>query len=225
VLTWGVGTGHRYASGNELTYGDLLIQDFYAVQMRAQPISKELPHPMHLTVDTALEGDRMAIRAYAGATVGPAASASAAAAAAASGIPGAAAAAEVPQGGFMFVPVPCAVKVADGERVGMEALSRATDGPAPLLSELGALEQSIVKLQTLLASVQAYVADVVAGRRTASAATGRYLLDAVAAVPKMDPAKLEHVVNANVHDLLMVVYLATLTRTQLALADRLQHVV
>ena len=195
---------HRYASGNALTYADLLIHDFYAQQVRSLPIGKELAQPMHLTVDTALAGDRMSIRAYTSTSVGIATP-------------------EGPQG-FMFVPVPCDIKVSDGERIGMEVLSRAKGQPVAIASELDSLEQSVVRLEELLATVQAYVADVAAGRRPASVSVGRYLLDTVAAVPKIDQAKFEQIFNANLQDLLMVVYLATLTRTQLALAERLQFV-
>ena len=69
------------------------------------------------------------------------------------------------------------------------------------------------------------MADVVAGRRTATVPLGRYLMDTVAAVPKIDQTKFEQIFNTNLQDLLMVVYLSTLTRTQLALAERLQFLV
>ena len=125
----------------------------------------------------------------------------------------------------MFVPVPCDIKVSEGERIGMEVLARAKGRPVAVASELENLERSVHRLEELLATVQTYVADVVAGRRPASVSVGRFLLDSVAAVPKIDQAKFEQIFNTNLQDLLMVVYLSTLTRTQLALAERLQFVV
>ena len=195
----------RYATGNQLSYSDLLIHEFYTSQVRAQPIGKELVQPVHLTVDTGLVGDRMNLRAYTSAAVGLQTADTAA--------------------GFMFVPVPCDLKITDGERIGLEMLSRAKGQPARLASELDNLERSVRQLADLLDKVQAFVADVVAGRRTATVPLGRYLMDTVAAVPKIDPTKFEQIFNTNLQDLLMVVYLSTLTRTQLALAERLQFLV
>jgi translation initiation factor 3 subunit F len=51
------------------------------------------------------------------------------------------------------------------------------------------------------------------------------LAGAVAALPKFDRDTMDRIFNANLQDLLMVVYLANLTRTQLSLAEKLQRVV
>ena len=192
----------RYATGNELTYTDLLINDFYAQQVRGGSAAKEIVYPVHLTVDTSLANDRLNIRGYTSASVGQATP-------------------EGPQG-LMFVPVPCDLKVTEGERIGLELLARAKDKPTAVSTELENLERSVERLQGMLQTVHAHVADVVAGRKAATVSMGRFLLDTVAAVPKIDQAKFEQIFNANLQDLLMVVYLSTLTRAQLALAERLQ---
>ena len=50
---------------------------------------------------------------------------------------------------------------------------------------------------------------------------GRAIARALAAVPSLEPAHLERVVDTAVQDLLSVMYLANLTRAQLALSDKL----
>ncbi|GFR91295.1 eukaryotic translation initiation factor 3 subunit F [Elysia marginata] len=60
-----------------------------------------------------------------------------------------------------------------------------------------------------------------AGKIQSDNQTGRYLLDLVTSVPHIDSEKFEEMLNANMKDLLMVVYLANLTKTQLALNEKL----
>merc|ERR1712066_607724 len=53
---------------------------------------------------------------------------------------------------------------------------------------------------------------------------GRALNDMVQSVPKMDPDQFEVMLNSNMRDLLMVVYLSQMTKTQLQLNERLSMV-
>lgn len=45
----------RYATGYDITEHSVLIHEYY---------SREAPNPIHLTVDTALQSNKMNIRAY-----------------------------------------------------------------------------------------------------------------------------------------------------------------
>lgn len=47
-------------------------------------------------------------------------------------------------------------------------------------------------------------------------------MDTVSVVPKIDSTSFEKMFNSHLQDLLMVVYLANMTRTQLSVAERLQ---
>ena len=58
----------------------------------------------------------------------------------------------------------------------------------------------------------------------ADPAVVRLLQDVVAAAPRLPAAAFEKMFNSQVQDMLVVVYLANLTRTQLALAEKLQAV-
>ena len=51
--------------------------------------------------------------------------------------------------------------------------------------------------------------------------TGRFLADTVTSVPHISSEELERLVADNAQDALLILYLANLVRTQLALADRL----
>ena len=52
---------------------------------------------------------------------------------------------------------------------------------------------------------------------------GRVLWEAVACVPVIADEEFERLFSNSVQDLLMVVYLANITRTQLALAQKIDH--
>ena len=52
----------------------------------------------------------------------------------------------------------------------------------------------------------------------------RLLQDVVASAPRMPSVQFDQMFNSQVQDMLVVVYLANLTRTQLALAEKLQSV-
>jgi len=59
------------------------------------------------------------------------------------------------------------------------------------------------------------------GKSKGDPAIGRLLADTVTSVPRIPPAELERLVADNAQDSLLIMYLANLVRTQLALADRL----
>lgn len=63
------------------------------------------------------------------------------------------------------------------------------------------------------------------GSIPANNAIGRFLMDAVSVVPRVDPQAFEKMFNSHLQDLLMVVYLANMTRTQLSIAERLSVLV
>ena len=69
-----------------------------------------------------------------------------------------------------------------------------------------------------------YVEAVLAGTEEPDTSVGRALVDLVQSVPKMDPVKFEAMLNSNMRDLLMVVYLSSLTKTQLQLNEKLSMV-
>ena len=69
-----------------------------------------------------------------------------------------------------------------------------------------------------------YVEGILSGEEEADTSVGRALVDMVQSVPKMDPVKFEAMLNSNMRDLLMVVYLSSLVKTQLQLNEKLSMV-
>ncbi len=107
-----------------------------------------------------------------------------------------------------------------------------------VISNLENVEIAVERLIGLIDTVYDYVGEVLVciisetrvnicfqeGKIAANSKIGRFLADAVAALPKFDPNSADKIFNNNLQDLLMVVYLANLTRTQLSLAEKLQRV-
>jgi translation initiation factor 3 subunit F len=95
------------------------------------------------------------------------------------------------------------------------------DAPATIVSDLEALANSLNQLHTMLGQVSTYVANVVDGKIQGDSEVGRAIVAALTSVPLLEAASFEKMFNNQVQDLLMIVYLANLTRTQLALADKI----
>ncbi|KAI8984473.1 maintenance of mitochondrial structure and function-domain-containing protein [Mycotypha africana] len=189
-----------YTAGPEVTPTAAPIQSFFAEDV--SPFQ-----PIQLTVDTEalFKSSDMGLRAYASAPVGFSKA-----------------------GDCMFLPVPCDVKYLDAERSGLDILASAKSEEtrtASLISDMDHLELAINKLQEMLERITKYVDNVLEGNVEPNNAIGRYIMDTVSVVPKIDSTAFEKMFNSHLQDLLMVVYLANMTRTQLSVAERLQLLV
>jgi translation initiation factor 3 subunit F len=183
-----------YSTGAGITDTDALIHDFFA---------RECAAPVHLAIDTGFLDESRALRAWVGTPVslGDAVV------------------------GTTFTELTVEHKFADAERAGLTAMAASaatSDGaPAALPADLAGLEASVQRLQAMLEVAHAYVDGVVEGRLKANNSIGRFLADTVAAVPRMPRDAFDKLFNDSVQDVLLVMYLSNLTRTQLALAERL----
>lgn len=188
-----------YATGFEVTEHSTLIHDFY---------SRETDNPIHLCLDTLLRDNKMAINAFVRAPMG------------------------VPDEtvGFIFSPIKCELMIYEADRVGLDVLARTlttdvrTDGKVNLLSDLEQVSAAITTLQKLIAESLDYVDKVLSGEKKGDPEIGRYLLDTVSAVPKVDASSFEKMFHNTLQDLLMVTYLANLTRTQVAIQEKLNNI-
>ncbi|XP_067011926.1 eukaryotic translation initiation factor 3 subunit F [Anabrus simplex] len=183
-----------WATGNEVTSHSSLIHEYYA---------RECNNPIHLTLDTTLQNTRMGIRAYLNVPIG---------------VPGG-------NSGCMFTPINVEVVCYEPEVVGVQLCQKTMGSSSKKVVEpmmdLSQVAEASQKLTSLLDQVLAYVEDVLANRTLPDNAVGRALLDMVNSVPKMTPDDFENMFNSNVKDLLMVITLAQLTKTQLQLNEKL----
>ena len=94
-------------------------------------------------------------------------------------------------------------------------------GVDSLVSDLDNLENSVIRLLEILDTNAEYVEEVLAGKKKQDDAVGKEIFKALAAVPRMDPEVFGKIFNDRLQDMLMVVYLSNLTRTQLAICDKI----
>ncbi|KAL2914072.1 hypothetical protein HK105_206330 [Polyrhizophydium stewartii] len=131
--------------------------------------------------------------------------------------------------GSLFIKVPVDLTPSEADKSGLDlitAASESLDLNAPVTSELDSLETSLRSVHDMLESVSEYVDKVIAGEIAEPNATlGRHLLDTVSTIPRIEPDEFAKVFNSHMQDILMVLYLANLTRTQLAITERLHKMV
>lgn len=170
-----------------------LIHDFFTAQC---------PDPIHLIVDTSLAGNMLGVKAFnsEALTVGDRALAAA----------------------FKQIRVELVAK--GPERIGLDLMIKSKSplgGSQRLNSSMENLEESMLTLLNLLENVSDYVDDVVNGRKAPDYRLGSKIANVVSMVPRIKPEFFVKSFNSSLHDLLMVVYLSNLTRTQLAIAERI----
>ncbi|KAJ1975154.1 hypothetical protein H4R35_003275 [Dimargaris xerosporica] len=189
-----------YATGSNLNSYSALIQDYY---------NREVSNgqSVHLVLDTELNENSLGVRTFISSPVGSLAK---------------------PEN-CMFVPVPFTVKYNESEITGLDVINQTvqneSDSTAGLISDMDALETALLKVKEMLQRVAQYVDQVIAGQVPGNNVVGRYIMDMLTATPKLDSAAFEQMFHSHLQDVLMVVYLSDLTRTQLNIAERLQRLV
>ncbi|KAJ1965063.1 hypothetical protein GGI12_001014 [Dipsacomyces acuminosporus] len=188
-----------YATGSKLSKYAALIQDFYSRE--TAPFSA-----VHLVMDTDLLDGQLSIKCLQGSPVGAGAH---------------------PEN-CLFLPLPYELQYQDAELTALQVAADSNDnseGIAVLISDMEQLERSIEELHAMLERVTAYVHNVCSGKSKANNVIGKYLMDMLAVVPKVDDKQFSTLFQSHLQDILMVAYLTNLTRAQLNLADRLQRIV
>lgn len=182
-----------YATGADVTGHSVLIHDYY---------SRETSNPIHLTVDTSLADGNVTWKAFTSTAFG---------------VPG-------KNTGTMFTPCKVEVVGYEPELVGMKIAQQTKNKKnrsVEILPDLDLVSNAVHEMLELSDTVIAYVDDVLANRKTADNTIGRTLMEMVQSVPQMTPEDFQDMLNSNMKDLLMVIYLAQLTKSQLALHEKL----
>nr|KJB78796.1 hypothetical protein B456_013G019400 [Gossypium raimondii] len=176
-----------YSTGLGVTGGSALIHDFY---------SREVPNPIHLTVDTGFRNGEGTIKAYVSVNL----------------------ALGDRQLAAQFQEIPLDLRMVEAERLGFDILK--TTAVDKLPNDLEGMEVTMQRLLALIDDVYKYVDDVV-GRVAADNSIGRFISDTVASLPKLSPSVFDKLVNDSLQDQLLLLYLSSITRTQLGLAEKL----
>ncbi|KAH3757715.1 Mov34/MPN/PAD-1 family protein [Pelomyxa schiedti] len=182
-----------YATGREVTETSVMIHDFYWQQMNAAPI--------HITVDTELRpNEPLAVKAYVSAALRF----------------------DTKQLLTYFYPISLEIRATEPEKVSLSSFAKAKESDEPSdMQDLTAVQGSLGSLIQKLDSVIAYVDEVKSGRREGDTRVGKMLVEALRKLPHHTPASLENSFAESTQELLMVLYLSSLTRAQMVLSDKI----
>lgn len=159
--------------------------------------TREVANPVHLTVDTTFRNGEATIKAFVSVNLSLGDHPLAA----------------------QFQEIPVDLRMSEAERVGYELLKSTMADKIP--SDLEGMESTLQRLLALIDEVYKYVDDVVEGRVAPDNNIGRCLADAVSSLPKIAPPDFDKLVNDSLQDQLLLLYLSSITRTQLSLAEKL----
>ena len=129
--------------------------------------------------------------------------------------------------GVMFQDIKLRVYSSEADRIGLDTLAKTMGdgiGGTVAISEADSIEVTTTKLLSTLDALSKYVAGVKAGSAMPDAEVVQLLQDAMTAAPRLPAQTFDKIFNSRVQDMLVVVYLANLTRAQLTLAEKLQGI-
>jgi len=191
-----------YTTGAELGDHVRLFNDFYRREMEAKQISFS---PVILTVDTSLQNNRLATKAYTSQNLSL-------------------------SGGSMpmaalFEEIQVAITPFEAEKTAVDFFIRGLKNSEgnKVSGDSAVVESALRKLLARIDTVVKYVTDVTSGEKVGNAEIGRALVEAVNTLPKVEMEAYEQMFQDSLQDMLMVVYLAQLTRTQITISEKLQQ--
>ncbi|XP_059628027.1 eukaryotic translation initiation factor 3 subunit F [Cornus florida] len=159
--------------------------------------SREVSNPVHLIVDTGFRNGDATIKAFVSMNLSLGDQQLAA----------------------QFQEIPLDLRMLEAERVGFDILKKTVVEKLP--SDLEGMEASMERLLALIDDVYKYVDDVVEGHVEPDNNIGRFISETVASIPNLSPAVFDKLVNDSLQDQLLLLYLSSVTRTQLSLAEKL----
>jgi len=185
-----------YSTAEEVNGNSLLFHEFYG---------KDVERPVHLLLDLGLGVRRMSCKAYLSK--------------------------ELSLGdrklGTVFHEAKVSMVNEEADRIGVDTLmkcSGSTVGGSGPLSEGESIELTVRKLMRTLEGVGDHVDKMLRKEVQPDAEMVELLQKAMAAAPRLPTTSFDKVFDAQVQDILAVVYLANLTRAQLALSEKLHAV-
>jgi len=191
-----------FSTGDEITATSAVIHAFYCTKESQFTPTAVLLGPIHMLVDTSLLQQSFGIKAFVNVRTA------------------------VAENLLQFHEIPLRVQTSAAEKSGISQLMHARraareQGAAKDIASLDGFEAGLKELLGLFRRIQEYVRAVIAGKAEADLAVGRGLTAALCSEPVIDLEAVENLCNSALQDALMVVYLSNLTRTQIALAERI----
>ena len=181
-----------YATGADVTGHSLLIHDYY---------SRETNNPVHLIVDTSLSEGKLSWKAFISLPYG---------------IPS-------KNPGTMFTPCRVEIMGYEPELVGMKLCQKTKHNKqrsAEIVPDLDMISNAIQDMLQLTDVVLNYVDDVLSNAKPADSSIGRTLMDMIQSLPPMNAEQFVDMINTSMKDILLIVYLSQLIRSQTALQEK-----
>lgn len=186
-----------FSTGHHILDHSLLIHDYY---------KRVVNNPIHLTVDTSLARGKIDFKCYTSINIG---------------LPN-----KTPA--TMFARFPVELTSSAAEVVGVSALHHSVGAANRLVeptSDLHVISEACTKTEARLKVLLDYVEGVMKEEVKQDPKVGRELMRMINKVPKMSEGQFEEMLNVNLKDLLMVVYLAQLTKVNVSINEKVTQVV
>lgn len=193
-----------FSTNAEVNILSLNFHDYYQEFVRSSSNTREQMPIILLTVDTSLKSGRMGLKAYARTRAG---------------IPKY----EDPHCAI-FMPIEVEIVSFDAEQVGVDLIMTGKDTPKRIVemqSGVVQLKKSTAEMISWIHRIKEYVDEVLQDKRTADSIIGRRLMELVTSATQVEPKQFENLLSGSLKDFLMVVYLAQLAKTQVALNEKL----
>eukprot|EP00928_Gymnodinium_smaydae_P086933 TRINITY_DN71318_c0_g1_i1.p1 TRINITY_DN71318_c0_g1~~TRINITY_DN71318_c0_g1_i1.p1 ORF type:complete len:405 (-),score=66.71 TRINITY_DN71318_c0_g1_i1:189-1325(-) len=198
-----------FSTGNEITATSAVIHAFYCTKESHFTPSAMLPGPVHVLIDTDALTHGFGVKAFLNVRT------------------------TIAESLLQFREVPLLVQASAAEKSGISQLMKARsathetkqNGGTP--KDIGGIDGFVLGLKELLAlfrRTQEYVQAVQDGKVTGDTAVGRGLTAQLCAEPVVDTESMQSVCDNSLKDSLMIVHLSNLTRTQIALAEKINAV-
>jgi len=186
-----------FSTGSDIINTSLLIHDYY---------KRVVDNPIHLTVDTTLQHGKLDFKCYCSVSIG---------------LPN-----KTPA--TMFARIPVELTASEAEIVGVSASQRSTRSAnkvAELQSDLNVIAEASGKIEEKLNVLLDYVNKVSNNEIRADPKVGREIMRLINCVPKMGHEQFQELLNTNIKDFLMVTYLSSLCKANVALNEKVTQYV
>lgn len=189
-----------YASASSDDDGSNLIRDTSSLIHEFYATEAEEGDPIHLLVDTRLRDERVPLKAYRNSQLFL----------------------QNDHVGNMFHEIKVALKHTEAEAICMHELIAADkEIVGKEKDEKRGLVEAMEQLNAFLDNTLTYVNDVVDGKVKADAHMGRKIADSLSTIPSLNGDVADGLFHDSLQDLLTVSYLSNITRTQLAISEKL----